>query len=497
KAGEYMDEVIAVKFANGKALVVMAYESTPDAVANGGASLVAIATSFQADDAADGASTDGEATPTMETDGAMTQTYITPDESYSIRYPAGWTVRESAGITQFFSEGSEGASEISSGYMGILLLTQDDLEAQDILGDNIQDLVTNIAAENVSPDETTLDLSIGDHPAARIQIEVPDSNSDNLLIGVDYGNGQMFVMLGITYEGELDALEPILLAMLESIQIPATSDESDNGEATPAVATEAVEALPVVTSTSEGGEYTVSVSVPESWHATPLSLSGGAAIALLASPPNNVGGDIKFPAHTGGGGTPQAVANSFIGFITGTVTEFEVNGRPAARLDGMSGDNVILYIVVTTSSGDFALASFYGTAEQMAAQETAMLAIAATVTTGDPNATIEVEATPKPTRTPTAIATSAPTQAVSPSETAVPTTAAACTVSASSAVNLRTGAGTQFERAGTLDARNAQSINGQATVDGFVWWRLESGNWVRSDVVQATGNCAAVPTVAS
>jgi len=64
------------------------------------------------------------------------------------------------------------------------------------------------------------------------------------------------------------------------------------------------------------------------------------------------------------------------------------------------------------------------------------------------------------------------------------------------AVNLREGPGTNFAAQGTLPSQNNAQVDGQATGnDGFVWWRLTSGLWVRSDVVTASGNCAEILTV--
>jgi hypothetical protein len=72
----------------------------------------------------------------------------------------------------------------------------------------------------------------------------------------------------------------------------------------------------------------------------------------------------------------------------------------------------------------------------------------------------------------------------------------ACTVTASSTVNQRSGPGTSFAIAGTLAGGTSAAVEGQATgADGFVWWRLGEGIWVRSDVVNAAGNCESVPIV--
>ena len=71
-----------------------------------------------------------------------------------------------------------------------------------------------------------------------------------------------------------------------------------------------------------------------------------------------------------------------------------------------------------------------------------------------------------------------------------------CMVSSGGAVNLRTGPGTNFDVAGTLAAGQALTATGQAQgTDGFVWWQLESGQWVRSDVVTEDGDCENLPVV--
>lgn len=95
----------------------------------------------------------------------------------------------------------------------------------------------------------------------------------------------------------------------------------------------------------------------------------------------------------------------------------------------------------------------------------------------------------EPTTPPTAVPTVEPT---------IPPTAApiTCEIRAAAAVNLRTGPGTTFDLAGSLDAGQTATVSGQATgADGFVWWNLGPDQWVRSDVVEALGNCAAVPVV--
>ncbi len=74
----------------------------------------------------------------------------------------------------------------------------------------------------------------------------------------------------------------------------------------------------------------------------------------------------------------------------------------------------------------------------------------------------------------------------------------ACAVSAAQNVNLRTGPNTTFAAAGTLTAGQSADVAGQAQgSDGYSWWNLADGTWVRSDIVTTSGDCGSVPSVAA
>ncbi|NDJ87409.1 MAG: beta-propeller fold lactonase family protein, partial [Chloroflexi bacterium] len=71
-----------------------------------------------------------------------------------------------------------------------------------------------------------------------------------------------------------------------------------------------------------------------------------------------------------------------------------------------------------------------------------------------------------------------------------------CMINAPNVVNLRAGPGTTFEVVRQLDPSEQVEADGQTTgTDGFIWWRLTEGAWVRSDVVEAGLGCDAMPTV--
>lgn len=70
-----------------------------------------------------------------------------------------------------------------------------------------------------------------------------------------------------------------------------------------------------------------------------------------------------------------------------------------------------------------------------------------------------------------------------------------CLITASQSVNLRSGPGTTFAQAGQLANAEIAAIGQTTASDGFVWWQLVGGNWVRADIVQAGENCDTLPEV--
>jgi hypothetical protein len=68
----------------------------------------------------------------------------------------------------------------------------------------------------------------------------------------------------------------------------------------------------------------------------------------------------------------------------------------------------------------------------------------------------------------------------------------ACTVSASN-VNIRSTPSTGGDVVGSLTGGTATPVTGQTMdMNGFTWYQIDQG-WVRGDVVNVAGNCAAVP----
>lgn len=71
-----------------------------------------------------------------------------------------------------------------------------------------------------------------------------------------------------------------------------------------------------------------------------------------------------------------------------------------------------------------------------------------------------------------------------------------CVVSASNTVNLRSGAGTDSDTIRQMESGETALVSGKYEADdGYLWWHLKEGAWVRSDVVQAAGACNLVPPI--
>ena len=64
-----------------------------------------------------------------------------------------------------------------------------------------------------------------------------------------------------------------------------------------------------------------------------------------------------------------------------------------------------------------------------------------------------------------------------------------CDVSSSSNVNKRSGPGTNFDRAGQLQAGSVVQVVARGSDGSFTWWKLDDDTWVREDVVTESGDC--------
>jgi uncharacterized protein YraI len=71
-----------------------------------------------------------------------------------------------------------------------------------------------------------------------------------------------------------------------------------------------------------------------------------------------------------------------------------------------------------------------------------------------------------------------------------------CTLLAPGNVNVRSAPATSAALVRQIPVGQSMMAVAQTTGrDGFVWWRLRDGNWVRSDVVRAEDKCQDLPRI--
>jgi hypothetical protein len=69
-----------------------------------------------------------------------------------------------------------------------------------------------------------------------------------------------------------------------------------------------------------------------------------------------------------------------------------------------------------------------------------------------------------------------------------------CDITAISVVNARSGPSAAFSVEGSLlPDTPVKGVAQEVGVDGFTWWQIEGGSWVREDVVTETENCSFLP----
>ncbi|MBN1286166.1 MAG: SH3 domain-containing protein [Anaerolineae bacterium] len=74
----------------------------------------------------------------------------------------------------------------------------------------------------------------------------------------------------------------------------------------------------------------------------------------------------------------------------------------------------------------------------------------------------------------------------------------ACVATATTDVRRRSGPSTDYPLEGALSAGETARITGQMVgPDGFTWWALSDGAWVRSDLVSISGICDGIPEQAT
>ncbi len=364
-----------------------------------------------------------------------------------------------------------------------LISSYDSLTVSDADGSNANTIIPrtellSIQAIAWSPDSQQIAFEASKYPDNHVGLYVMKPDGSNRQ---EVDTSQQPLTLGMT--GLSWGFMPVDVLRSDAITSTGAASVATPTTESAAAAPTAVADTQLVTATA--GKYTVSVRIPTTPGVTVRDFSRD-SIDLSMTGISIIGFDVdvQFPPSVSGGTTAKTMLESKLSYAKGPITEFQVDGREAARLDAENRDaSEYVYMIVKTAAGDYVDVEFTVLVDKKEEVEPAMLALLASVTTGDPNA--------QPAAQPTTDGSAAP-----PTETGAAAATVSCSVTANGTANLRSGPGTSFAKSGSLAAGTSQSVTGQATgSDGKVWYQLDGGSYVRSDLVAATGECDSVPTV--
>lgn len=163
----------------------------------------------------------------------LTETYVSPDERLTLRYPEGWVVNtEEEGITLLAT--SEGVIDtisdtIASGEAALALVFSDSDPSPEpgLFDGGTPNAIVRRAIELISEDSNNVGrftepqrTTLHGRPGARSSGTI--SGNDVLLIGLGMGENVFMLAFGVTASGELERFEPKMVAILESINyLPA------------------------------------------------------------------------------------------------------------------------------------------------------------------------------------------------------------------------------------------------------------------------------------
>jgi WD40 repeat protein len=210
---------------------------------------------------------------------SLTQTYVSPDERLTLRYPEGWFVNAEDEIALIFSTQEDIAAGIDDtippGEAALALFFSDSevLADEDIFADGtaaggIQRLTALLAEDNddVGAFSVPATLDLGGRSGARSIGSVEDN--DVLLLALELDGGVFAMAIGITSAGDLERFEAKMLAILESVNyLPAVTPVQIN-----------LDALQLITPENAG-------QLERLWSATPHL---GQAYAVAISPDGQI-----------------------------------------------------------------------------------------------------------------------------------------------------------------------------------------------------------------
>jgi hypothetical protein len=151
-------------------------------------------------------------------------------------YPAGWVSRETdageieiANSAEALNAGSSADATLQPGQIGFVVLNPIPV-AMLGMGDNpdLTAVMTTVGGMLAGEGETEVgdvtEVTLGDRPAARIDITDNKTGSEGFLIGFMGDESTLVVVAAVTPQGELAANEALLLDMVASIDYNAPAE---------------------------------------------------------------------------------------------------------------------------------------------------------------------------------------------------------------------------------------------------------------------------------
>lgn len=416
----------------------------------------------------------------------ISATYTAPDGSISIQYPSQWQVTPVTSVPGMVATFKTPSGAVNFIYGELNVGTYQGLYA------TLDDLKNSLWREPESSGHIFTATQIAGHSAYRVDQPLESGTDFSVDFAIDYSGTLAVLHFQGSAEAphDLDANDlALIVSMAESIEVPA-GQANPPAEAT-AAATEPNGAPSTSTFTADDSLYALTAPANWSWMSDP----SGNGTATMFDMADGLSGTISIRVNSGNTSMVDYMTTYFQKPMTEasilSVAKLDLPGMDAAQgtysLPGLGHIYLIpmrnKVLVISMNADDAVLRS----------QNAAILAMLASIVPGRQAASSAAAYAAEYAIAPTALE---PTAEPSAAQTTTVAASAACTLTANGITNVRNGPGTTFARSGTLEAGVTQTVTGQTTgSDGKLWYQLSGPNYVRSDLVRTSGDCASVPTV--
>ncbi len=410
---------------------------------------------------------------------AISATYTAPDGSVSIQYPSQWQVANVTSVPGMVATFQTPSGAVNFLYGELSIGTYQGLYT------SLDGFKNSLWAEPESSGHSFTATQIAGHPAYRVDQPLESGTDFSIDFAIDY-SGTLAILHfqgGAEAPHDLDASDlALILNMAESIEVPA-GKASPPADAT-AAATDSNGAPSTSTFTTDDNLYALTAPANWSWMSDP----SGNGTATMFDMADGLSGTISIRVNSGNTSMVDFMTTYFQKPMTTasmlSVAKLGLPGLDAAQGTYSHPGSGQIYLIPVRNK--VLVISMNADDAVLRSQNAAILSMLASIVPGGQAAKSAAAYAAE-----YAIAPAAPKPTMAPTNAPV-----VCSVSASSTANLRSGPGTSFAKAGTLAAGTSASVTGRAAgSDGKVWYQLDGGSYVRSDLVVADGDCASVPTV--